>query len=196
MHVAIGCSYTAGMGLHTTQAYPHLMDYENLAKPGCDIEYCLWRAHQAVEHGATRILFQLTSWDRITLSREGRDNFVNNTSWSGPPRIEHYTVADYVASEPDSHIQWIYDEHVMSNWRTENLAQRLVEFRTWAAWNECEVVYYDWLQRHKGTIMHPKLKELLPAKSVLDWLGQDHYLDKYYHVNAQGHKLIAEGYFD
>jgi hypothetical protein len=44
--------------------------------------------------------------------------------------------------------------------------------------------------------MHPKLKELLPAKSVLDWLGQDHYLDKYYHVNAQGHKLIAEGYFD
>tara|TARA_B110000902_G_scaffold185255_1_gene209735 strand:+ start:292 stop:546 length:255 start_codon:yes stop_codon:yes gene_type:complete len=84
----------------------------------------------------------------------------------------------------------------MSNWRTENLAQRLIEFRTWASWQDCEVVYYDWLQRHKGTIMHPKLKELLPAKSVLDWLGQDHYLDKYYHVNAQGHKLIAEGYFD
>ena len=196
MHVAIGCSYTAGPGLHTTQAYPHLMDYENLGQPGCDIEYCLWRAHQAVEHGATRILFQLTSWDRITLSREGRDNFVNNTSWSRPPRFEHYTVADYVASEPDSHTRWIYDEHVMSNWRTENLAQRLIEFRTWAGWQDCEVVYYDWLQRHKGLVVHPKVKELLPAKSVLDWLGNDHYLDKYFHVNAQGHKLIAEGYFD
>ena len=195
MRVAVGCSYTAGIGVDACEAYPTIMGYENWAKAGVDIEYTLWTAHRAVEHGATHLLFQLTSWDRSTLADEGTHNFAHNRSYTGVPKVEHYTVADYVNSRDDN-FKWYYETQTQSNWRTENLAQRLVEFRTWAGWNDCEVKFFDWLQRHKGLVVHPKVKELLPAKSVLDWLGDDHYLDKYFHVNAQGHKLIAEGYFD
>jgi len=31
---------------------------------------------------------------------------------------------------------------------------------------------------------------------VLDWLGEDYYVDQHYHINPQGHQLLAENYFD
>ena len=82
----------------------------------------------------------------------------------------------------------------MSNWRTENLAQRLIEFKAWAGRKNCEIVFFDWLPRN-GIAVHPTLEPFLPEQSFLDWLGNGYCVDDYYHVNAQGHKIIAESYF-
>lgn len=194
MRVAVGCSYTAGTGIDATETYAHLMGYANWARPGSDIEFALWSAHRAVEQGTTDLLFQLTSWDRITLGDEERHNFVANRPYTGEPKYEHYTIADY-ANDQQGHIKWLYEQHVMSNWRTENLAQRLVEFYTWARVHGCTVRYYDWLPRN-GIAAHPLISNLLPKHSVLDWLGNDYYVDDYYHVNAQGHRRIAGEYFE
>jgi len=193
VRVAVGCSYTAGTGVDGCEAYPTIMGYENWAKAGVDIEYTLWTAHRAVEHGATHLLFQLTSWDRSTLANEGTHNFAHNRSYTGVPKVEHYTVADYVNSRDDN-FKWYYETQTQSNWRTENLSQRLVEFRTWAGWNDCEVKFFDWLPRHKGINVHPLVATLLPSQSVLDWLGDDYFVDDHYHVNAGGHLKIAREY--
>ena len=193
MRVAVGCSYTAGTGVDGCEAYPTIMGYENWAKAGVDIEYTLWTAHRAVEHGATHLLFQLTSWDRSTLANEGTHNFAHNRCYTVVPKVEHYTVADYVNSRDDN-FKWYYETQTQSNWRTENLAQRLVEFRTWAGWNDCEVKFFDWLPRHKGINVHPLVATLLPSQSVLDWLGDDYFVDDHYHVNAGGHLKIAREY--
>lgn len=194
MRVAVGCSYTAGAGVEPNEAYPCLMGYDNWAKSGTDIEYSLWCAHRAVEQGAEQILFQLTSWDRISLSTQGRNNFSANRPWTGAPAVEHYTLADYVDTK-DNNFKWLYENHVMSNWRTENLAHRLVEFNSWAAQQGCTVDFYDWLPRNTIAI-HPSVELLLNKPSVLDWLGDNYFVDDYYHVNAQGHRQIAENYFD
>jgi len=78
MLVAVGCSYTAGTGVDPDQAYPALMGYLNWAKPGTDIEYSTWCAHRAIDLGATHILFQITSWDRISLGETHKHNFSVN----------------------------------------------------------------------------------------------------------------------
>jgi hypothetical protein len=194
VRVAVGCSYTAGTGILADQTYPVLMGYENWAVPGSDVEYSLWQAHRAVDQGASTIMFQLTSWDRITLSNDARHNFSANRSYTGAPVYQHYTIADYT-NTTDPHIKWIFEHHAMSNWRTDNLVQRLLEFKAWAADHKCRVDYLDWLPRNK-IALHPGLAQLLTRSSVLDWLGDDYYVDAYYHVNPQGHKRIAGEYFE
>jgi hypothetical protein len=193
MRVAVGCSYTAGTGVDPSQAYPVLMGYDNWAKPGTDIEYSLWCAHRAVDAGATHILFQITSWDRISLAVDSTHNFANNRPWTGEATVEHYTLADYV--QDNNHIKWLFEHHVMSNWRTENLAQRLHELAAYAQQHNCDIRFYDWLPRN-GIKPHPLVAELLPTNSVLDWLGTDYFVDNYYHINSTGHTLVAEQYFD
>ncbi len=195
MRVAVGCSYTAGIGVDACETYPIIKGYENWAKPGSDIEDSLGTAQRAVEHGATKLIFQLTSWDRCTLANEGTHNFSHNRSYTGNPKVDHYTVADYINSR-DSNFKWYYETQTQSNWRTENLAQRLVEFRTWAGWNDCEVKFIDWLPRHKGIDVHPLVSALLPKQSVLDFLGTDYFIDDHYHVNSEGHLKIARQYLD
>jgi hypothetical protein len=190
--VAVGCSYTSAVGVEPEQAYPELMGYANWAKPGTDIEYSLWCAHRAVDQGATHILFQITSWDRITLNTSNTHNFAQNRPWTDKNEYDHYTIADYV--QDSNHIKWIYEHHVMSNWRTENLAQRIVELRAYAHSHACAIEFYDWLPRYTIPI-HPSLEPLLPSASVLDWLGDGYYADSYYHVNATAHQRIAEEYF-
>lgn len=192
MRVAVGCSYTAGVGVDTGQSYPCVMGYENWAEPGTDIEYALWCAHRAVRAGAEHILFQITSWDRITLTTANTTNFAKNRPYTGEPTPTHYTIADYLAD--DDHIKWLYEHHVMSNWRTENLAQRMHELSAFAHNKGCTVTYYDWLPRH-NIQPHPLVQQLLPETSVLDWLGQDYFVDEFYHINAQGHALVATEYF-
>ena len=191
MRVAVGCSYTSAVGVEPPQAYPCLMGYTNWAKPGTDIEYSLWCAHRAVDQGAEHILFQLTSWDRITLGT-GTHNWRENRSWSKHvTEPTHLTVADYTQGVERP----LFETHVMSNWRTENLAQRLHELRSYALSHNCGVRFYDWLPRH--TIrQHPLVESLLPPQSVLDWLGNDYFVDSHYHINSQGHQLLAEQYFD
>ena len=193
MRVAVGCSFTAGTGVERTQAYPHLMGYDNWAKPGSDIEYSLWCAHRAVDEGATHILFQITSWDRISLALDSTHNFANNRPWTGDARAESFTLADYVKDQ--NHIKWLFEHHVMSNWRTENLAQRLHELQAYAQQHDCTVTFYDWFPRH-NIPSHPLVAKLLTKPSVLDWLGDDYYVDDHYHINPQGHRLLAEKYFD
>ena len=194
MRVAVGCSYTAGTGILADQTYPVLMGYENWAVPGSDIEYSLWQAHRAVEQGADAIMFQLTSWDRVTLSNDARRNFSANRSYTGAPTYEHYTIADYTNST-DPNIKWMFEHQVMSNWRTDNLVQRLTEFKAWAHSQGSTVDYLDWLPRNK-IALHPGLVPLLSRPSVLDWLGDGYYVDNYYHLTAQGHRRIAGEYFE
>lgn len=194
MRVAVGCSYTAGSGINVNQTYPILMGYDNWAVPGSDIEFSLWQAHRAVEQGAVSILFQLTSWDRITLSNENRRNFSANRSYTGTPIFEHYTIADYT-NTTDPHIKWMFEHQVMANWRTDNLVQRLIEFKSWANAQGATVEFLDWLPRNK-IALHPGLEQLLDKPSVLDWLGHNYYIDAYYHVNPEGHSRIAGEYFE
>ena len=189
MRVALGCSYTAGTGIEFCETYPVLLGYENWARPGSDIEYSLWQAHRAVEQGAKHILFQITSWDRITLAAEDRHNFSANRPFTGEPKYEHYTIADY-ANDQEGYIKWLYEHQVMSNWRTENLAQRMIELHSWASTRGCEIRWFDWLPRN-GIAHHPCLEPLLPPHSVLDWLGDSYFVDDYFHVNREGHARIA-----
>ena len=194
MRVAVGCSYTQGIGIEFSQTYPVLLGYENWARAGSDIEFSLWQAHRAVEAGATDILFQITSWDRITLAAEDRHNFSANRPYTGEPKYEHYTIADYATGD-DPYVKWLYEFQVMTNWRTENLAYRMLELNSWAQSRGCSIRWFDWLQRH-GIAHHPSLKPLLPPQSVLDWLGTDYFVDEYYHVNSEGHERIAREYLE
>jgi hypothetical protein len=84
--ICVGCSWTYGHGLPPDQAYPaHL---QNLLKDctvinaghcGSDINYAIFSAVRLVEeYNPSLVIFQLTTFDRITLGIDGFNNFMSD----------------------------------------------------------------------------------------------------------------------
>lgn len=89
--VCVGCSWTYGHGLTADQTYSaHLQnalsDYTviNAGHCGADIRYAIFSAVRLIEeYNPCLIIFQLSSFDRITLGTDGYDNFLNDIYYDG-----------------------------------------------------------------------------------------------------------------
>lgn len=89
--VCVGCSWTYGYNLPADQTYPaHLQniltDYTiiNAGHCGADISYAIFSAVRLIEeYNPCLVIFQLSSFDRITLGTDGYPNFLNNIYYDG-----------------------------------------------------------------------------------------------------------------
>jgi hypothetical protein len=89
--VCVGCSWTYGHGLTPEQTYPaHLQDLLkdytviNAGHCGSDIGHSIFSAIRLIEeYNPCMVIFQLTTFDRITIGTDGFDNFLSNTYYDG-----------------------------------------------------------------------------------------------------------------
>lgn len=84
--ICVGCSWTYGYGLKSKETYCSFLEkvsspYQiiNAGHCGADINYSIFSATKLIEKYRPKIvIFQLTSFDRITLGTDGFNNFLNN----------------------------------------------------------------------------------------------------------------------
>ena len=89
--VCVGCSWTYGHGLSADQTYSahlqnSLSEYNviNAGHCGSDINYAIFSAVRLVEkYNPCLIIFQLTTFDRVTFGTDGYDNFLNDLYYDG-----------------------------------------------------------------------------------------------------------------
>jgi hypothetical protein len=89
--VCVGCSWTYGHGLSADQTYSahlqnSLSEYNviNAGHCGSDINYAIFSAVRLVEkYNPCLVIFQLTTFDRVTFGTDGYDNFLNDLYYDG-----------------------------------------------------------------------------------------------------------------
>lgn len=85
--VCVGCSWTYGYGLESRDTYSailqdHLKNYRviNAGHCGSDINYAIFSAVRLInEFNPDLVIFQITSFDRVTLGTDGFENFLENS---------------------------------------------------------------------------------------------------------------------
>jgi hypothetical protein len=100
--LCVGCSWTYGHGLSSDQTYPaHLQnllnEYEviNAGHCGADINYAIFSAVRLIEeYNPCLVIFQITTFDRVTLGTDGYDNFVSDIFYDGRDDQIYYETAD------------------------------------------------------------------------------------------------------
>lgn len=89
--ICVGCSWTYGHGLPSNETYPahlqnYLKDYTviNAGHCGADINYAIFSAVRLIEeYNPSLVIFQLTSFDRITIGTDGYKNFISDVFYDG-----------------------------------------------------------------------------------------------------------------
>jgi len=102
--VSLGCSWTYGHGLSADQTYSahlqkRLPEYKivNAGHCGSDIDYAIFSGVKLIEkYDPEVVIFQLTSFDRMTLGTDGFENFLkNDVVTNHTSRIYYDTNTDY-----------------------------------------------------------------------------------------------------
>jgi hypothetical protein len=84
--INLGCSWTYGHGLEDSETYSaHLQKlfpkykFINAGHCGSDIDYAIFSGVKLIEeYNPKAVIFQLTSFDRVTLGTDGFENFLKN----------------------------------------------------------------------------------------------------------------------
>ena len=85
--VSLGCSWTYGYGIDSNETYSaHLQNlcskykFINAGHCGADIDYAIFSGTKLIENYSPKlIIFQLTSFDRLTLGTDGFENFLKSS---------------------------------------------------------------------------------------------------------------------
>lgn len=224
MILSVGCSWTYGTGVAANETYSaHLQDiYKvpviNAGAPGTDIEYSIWSTYRLLkEYSPKLVLFQLTTLDRMTFSSDGFQNFLNGKYHDGSSQpiykedgnyirlhgigdntIEYITVAGYMDSlnnknEKSVAIKYFNERVVYGNLKQEKISMQLQLLKAYLNLRNIDVVFFPWLHWHKEfskTIDAVDIRQ----DSVVEFLGDEYYVDKGFHINNEGHRRVAEEY--
>jgi len=84
--ISLGCSWTYGYGLKDNETYSaHLQKlfpsykFVNAGHCGADIDYAIFSGVKTIEEYNPRaVIFQITSFDRVTIGTDGFENFLKN----------------------------------------------------------------------------------------------------------------------
>jgi hypothetical protein len=88
--LCVGCSWTYGHGLKNQDTYPAILQDKlktykviNAGHCGSDLNYAIFSAVRLIKEFNPRyVIFQITSFDRITLGTDGFENFLSNSHFS------------------------------------------------------------------------------------------------------------------
>lgn len=102
--ICVGCSWTYGHGLENNDTYPailqdRLKSYKviNAGHCGSDINYAIFSAVRLIEEFKPKfVIFQITSFDRITVGTDGFENFLNHSCFSKADDIYYEDDKTYV----------------------------------------------------------------------------------------------------
>lgn len=102
--VCVGCSWTYGHGLENRDTYSAVLqdglkNYKviNGGHCGADITYSIFSAVRLIKKFEPKIvIFQITSFDRITMGTDGFENFLENSSFSKYDDIYYEDDKDYL----------------------------------------------------------------------------------------------------
>jgi len=102
--ICVGCSWTYGHGLENQDTFPAVLQDElktykviNAGHCGSDINYSIFSAIRLIkEFNPKIVIFQLTSFDRMTLGTDGFKNFLKNSSFLNKDDIYYEDNQDYV----------------------------------------------------------------------------------------------------
>lgn len=88
--LCVGCSWTYGHGLENQDTYPAILQDKlktykviNAGHCGADINYAIFSAVRLIDKFKPKyVIFQITSFDRITLGTDGFENFLKQSFFS------------------------------------------------------------------------------------------------------------------
>lgn len=100
--ISLGCSWTWGYDLKTEETYSaHLQNMLpewqiiNAGHCGADVEYSIFSAMNLIEEmDIDFVIFQLTSFDRLTLGTDGYENFLNGRYYNNKDESIYYEDLD------------------------------------------------------------------------------------------------------
>jgi hypothetical protein len=222
--LCVGCSWTYGFGVSADKTYAaHLQNLLNVETinagcPGTDIEYTIWSTYRLVnEYEFDTVLFQLTTLDRLTFSESGKENFLNKKYHDGAVqeiyiedgnykrvigigenKLQRITVSTYLESlnkkdEKSLSIKYFNENVIFSNLKQEKISMQLQLLKSFLNGKNINIIFFTWLPWHKEFS-----KTLDPVDirkdSVIEFLGEDYFIDNGYHINEHGHRRVAEEY--
>lgn len=96
--ISLGCSWTYGHDLKINETYSaHLQNMLpgwqvlNAGHSGADIEYAIFSAINLIDEvDVDIVIFQLSSFDRMTLGTDGYENFLNDVFYNGKDESIYY----------------------------------------------------------------------------------------------------------
>lgn len=102
--ICVGCSWTYGHGLENKDTYPAILQDKlkkykviNAGHCGADINYSIFSAVRLIKEFKPRfVIFQITSFDRMTLGTDGYENFLKNSNFSKSDDIYYEDDKEYI----------------------------------------------------------------------------------------------------
>jgi hypothetical protein len=219
-----GCSWTYGYGVTPDKTYSaylqKLLNIEvlNAGSPGTDIEYSIWSVYRLIkEYEIDTVLFQLTTLDRLTFCENGKQNFLNQKYHDGSTqeiyiedenykrvigigenKLQRVTVSTYLESlkktdEKNFSIKYLNENVIFGNFKQEKISMQLQLLKSFLNQKNINILFFPWVP---WPIEFSKTLDSVDVRtdSVIEFLGNDYFIDNGYHINEIGHKKVAEEY--
>lgn len=223
MILTVGCSWTFGTGVEADETYSaHLQDKLNIpvvnaGHAGIDIPYSIWSAYRLLHiYKPKLIIFQLTTFDRLTYSTGGYQNFlskklhsleeqpvwtnegnhirVNGITEDSLQRLTQGSYLDSLGNKSQGNItnKFLFENYVYSDVKTDMIHMQLDMFQNYAESNNAKVLFFPWLPLEKEIVKRSIVD--IRRDSAVEYLGDTYFIDKGFHISSAGHKTLAEEY--
>ena len=217
--LCLGCSWTYGAGLSSDKTYPYLLQAMlndctviNAGFRGIDIPFTLYIGEHLIKLlDPDVILFQLTTLDRLTLTTNGKNNFLENmfhndnhfnATFDDNNRLEYInsiplliTQAAYLeaierpSAATSQAIKFLFENYIFSNQRTESIIQSINNFRL--THKDRDVYFFPFLNMHYRTFENISW---IRQDSVINTVGEEYFIDNGFHLTEEGNKRMVEDY--
>jgi len=215
--LTVGCSWTWGYGLQPSETYSaHLQDFLgvnviNAGTCGTDIKQSIYSTYQLLDHiQPSIVIFQLTTFDRITLGVSGKKNFVDQNYIVNKPNLyfcngeyerlngigdseKHLvTIGSYTECLDNTDSKSISTKFLMENviFDEYTLSNTLIDITLLQSHLKMQGInyaFFPWFDLPNE--LDNKLN--IHHKSAIDFLGDEFFIDKGYHISNAGNKKLA-----
>lgn len=223
-----GCSWTYGHGLQDYQTYPakiqdYLGDYKviNAGLGGRDNQYSTYVVSRMIEEmKIDLVLFQMTTFDRLTLGNDGYENFIADRFFDKNQKaiynmkekytrlgsLDHQdhltlTVGEYLKSKKSKIVKYLTEKSVHSNYTVDNSITNLYNLKMHLEYLKIPIVIFSWVpipQSVFDTTYGNKLTSRnyinQPVCKYLETKTQNYFIDNGYHVSEKANSLIAKDF--
>jgi hypothetical protein len=223
-----GCSWTYGHGLQDYQTYPakiqdHLDDCKviNAGLGGRDNQYSTYVVSRMIaEMQIDLVLFQITTFDRLTLGNDGYKNFIEDrvfdkkqksiynikekyTRLGSLDHQEHLTLTagEYLNSKKSKIIKYLMEKSVYSNYTIDITITNLYNLKMHLEYLRIPMVLFSWVPLPQGVFDTTYGNNLTsrtyidqPVLKYLETKTQNYFIDNGYHVSEKANALIAKNF--